>query len=227
MYGVAGERRLTEWELPWLPGYEGSKPVRVGNGAHDQLQLDVYGEVMDALHQARVGGIAQIGDGLGPATPAARAPGGDLGATGLRLVGSARAAAALHAFEDHGVGRVRPRHQGRGGLRVRMPARALAASCAQGSTRRSASAATTRSAIASCRPTASKQLDASLLQIPELGFLPLRRSARARHDPRDRVALAARRLRPALRHRETRTTACRPARAPSSRAVSGSRMRMR
>ena len=59
MYGVAGERRLTEWELPWLPGYEGAKPVRVGNGAHCQRQLDVYGEVMDALHQARLGGIEQ------------------------------------------------------------------------------------------------------------------------------------------------------------------------
>jgi GH15 family glucan-1,4-alpha-glucosidase len=54
MYGVAGERRLTEIELPWLPGYEGSKPVRVGNAAVDQFQLDVYGEVMDALHQGRV-----------------------------------------------------------------------------------------------------------------------------------------------------------------------------
>jgi GH15 family glucan-1,4-alpha-glucosidase len=48
MYGVAGERRLTEYELPWLPGYEGSAPVRVGNAASEQLQLDVYGEVMDA-----------------------------------------------------------------------------------------------------------------------------------------------------------------------------------
>ena len=53
MYGLAGERRLTEVELPWLPGYESSRPVRIGNAAHDQLQLDVYGEVMDALHQAR------------------------------------------------------------------------------------------------------------------------------------------------------------------------------
>jgi GH15 family glucan-1,4-alpha-glucosidase len=53
MYGVAGERRLTEVELPWLPGYEQSAPVRIGNGAHGQLQLDVFGEVMDALHQAR------------------------------------------------------------------------------------------------------------------------------------------------------------------------------
>jgi GH15 family glucan-1,4-alpha-glucosidase len=54
MYGVAGERRLSELTLPWLPGYEDSKPVRVGNAAAEQFQLDVYGEVLDALHQARV-----------------------------------------------------------------------------------------------------------------------------------------------------------------------------
>jgi GH15 family glucan-1,4-alpha-glucosidase len=52
MYGIAGERRLPELELPWLAGYEGSAPVRIGNAACRQLQLDVYGEVMDALHQA-------------------------------------------------------------------------------------------------------------------------------------------------------------------------------
>ena len=57
MYGLAGERRLPEIEIPWLPGYENSAPVRVGNAAHDQLQLDVYGEVMDVLHQARRGGL--------------------------------------------------------------------------------------------------------------------------------------------------------------------------
>jgi GH15 family glucan-1,4-alpha-glucosidase len=57
MYGVAGERRLTELELPWLPGYEGSAPVRIGNGAAEQYQLDVYGELMDSLHQARGAGI--------------------------------------------------------------------------------------------------------------------------------------------------------------------------
>jgi GH15 family glucan-1,4-alpha-glucosidase len=51
MYGLAGERRLMEFEIPHLPGYENSRPVRVGNGAHAQFQLDVYGEVMDALHQ--------------------------------------------------------------------------------------------------------------------------------------------------------------------------------
>ncbi len=58
MYGIAGERRLTEWEAPWLPGYEGSSPVRIGNSAYRQRQLDVFGEVMDALHQARRNGLA-------------------------------------------------------------------------------------------------------------------------------------------------------------------------
>ncbi|MEY2397964.1 MAG: hypothetical protein QOJ00_1138 [Actinomycetota bacterium] len=53
MYGPAGERRLPELELDWLPGYENSSPVRVGNAASQQFQLDVYGEVMDCLHQAR------------------------------------------------------------------------------------------------------------------------------------------------------------------------------
>jgi GH15 family glucan-1,4-alpha-glucosidase len=53
MYGLAGERRLTELELPWLAGYEGSRPVRIGNAAQEQFQLDVYGELMDALHVAR------------------------------------------------------------------------------------------------------------------------------------------------------------------------------
>ena len=59
MYGVAGERRLAEWEMDWLPGYEDSKPVRVGNAAAQQVQLDVYGEVMDALFQACKAGLAR------------------------------------------------------------------------------------------------------------------------------------------------------------------------
>ncbi len=57
MYGVAGERRLPEMEADWLPGYENSRPVRLGNGAVHQLQLDVYGEVMDTLHHARRAGL--------------------------------------------------------------------------------------------------------------------------------------------------------------------------
>ena len=58
MYGPSGERRLPELELEWLPGYEGSKPVRIGNAAVRQRQLDVYGELMDALHLARRTGLA-------------------------------------------------------------------------------------------------------------------------------------------------------------------------
>jgi GH15 family glucan-1,4-alpha-glucosidase len=57
MYGAAGERRLPEVELGWLPGYEGSRPVRVGNAAVEQFQLDVYGEVTDSLYVARRVGI--------------------------------------------------------------------------------------------------------------------------------------------------------------------------
>ncbi len=58
LYGIAGERRLTEWQVPWLPGYERSQPVRIGNAAETQLQLDVIGEVIDAMHQARSHGLA-------------------------------------------------------------------------------------------------------------------------------------------------------------------------
>jgi GH15 family glucan-1,4-alpha-glucosidase len=57
LYGIAGERQLTELTLPWLPGYEGSAPVRVGNAAAVQSQLDIYGELMDALHLARDAGL--------------------------------------------------------------------------------------------------------------------------------------------------------------------------
>ena len=77
MYGIAGERRLTELELPWLPGYQGARPVRIGNAASDQVQLDIYGEMMDALYQGRRGE-------LGPSARSdlvrrdARSPGEDL-----------------------------------------------------------------------------------------------------------------------------------------------------
>jgi GH15 family glucan-1,4-alpha-glucosidase len=60
MYGLSGERQLTEWEVPWLPGYQDSAPVRIGNAASDQLQLDVYGELMDAIFHARAGGLAPV-----------------------------------------------------------------------------------------------------------------------------------------------------------------------
>jgi GH15 family glucan-1,4-alpha-glucosidase len=58
MYGLGGERRLSEWIADWLPGHHASAPVRIGNAAHMQFQLDVYGELMDTFHQAAVGGLA-------------------------------------------------------------------------------------------------------------------------------------------------------------------------
>lgn len=63
MYGIAGERRLDEWEIPWLPGYRNSRPVRIGNAASGQLQLDVFGEMTDALHLAREGDLAPLPSG--------------------------------------------------------------------------------------------------------------------------------------------------------------------
>ncbi len=63
MYGIAGERRLTEWEVPWLPGYENSRPVRIGNAAHVQLQLDVFGELLNTFYNSRAGGLAASSSG--------------------------------------------------------------------------------------------------------------------------------------------------------------------
>lgn len=63
MYGLMGERRLTELTVDWLPGYADSRPVRIGNAAHSQFQLDVYGELMDAFEQSRKGGLAATDEG--------------------------------------------------------------------------------------------------------------------------------------------------------------------
>src|SRR6202034_3822241 len=59
LYGLAGERWVREWEVPWLSGYQGAAPVRVGNAASTQLQLDVYGELLDALYQETALGLAR------------------------------------------------------------------------------------------------------------------------------------------------------------------------
>jgi GH15 family glucan-1,4-alpha-glucosidase len=67
LYGLGGERRLNEWEVPWLPGYQGSAPVRVGNDAVTQVQLDIYGEILDALYHAHRHGLPphRHGDAIG------------------------------------------------------------------------------------------------------------------------------------------------------------------
>ena len=60
MYGLGGERRLPEWEVPWLSGFDGARPVRIGNAAAAQLQLDVYGEIADAMFQAHQHGLPPV-----------------------------------------------------------------------------------------------------------------------------------------------------------------------
>jgi GH15 family glucan-1,4-alpha-glucosidase len=77
MYGIGGEHRLTELELPWLSGYEGSRPVRVGNAAYHQFQLDIFGEVLGVLYRARQAGL--------PDRDPARFPGVDV-ATAVEIV---------------------------------------------------------------------------------------------------------------------------------------------
>jgi carbohydrate kinase (thermoresistant glucokinase family) len=102
MYGLSGERQLIEWEVPWLPGYQGASPVRIGNAASAQLQLDVYGELIDAIYQGRTLGLAPIGSGWA-ATEVGRASGADLGAAGRGYLGGQRRSPPIYLFQDHGV----------------------------------------------------------------------------------------------------------------------------
>ncbi len=127
MYGVAGERRLDEYELDWLPGYEGSSPVRVGNAASGQRQLDVYGELVDAIYRARRLGMAAVADALDPTIGVIRwleqhwrDP--DDGIWEVR-----RTTSSVRPFEGDGVGRRRSHPDARRGGGHRGSARRLAA----------------------------------------------------------------------------------------------------
>ena len=109
MYGVGGERWLPELIVPWLPGYENSSPVRIGNDASRQLQLDVFGEIADVMFQALKAGMepSERGQALRPVVldylaTAWRQP--DEGIWEVR-----GGPAALRSFEGHGVGRIRSR----------------------------------------------------------------------------------------------------------------------
>ena len=151
---LAGERRLTELELPWLPGYEGSAPVRIGNAAHAQFQLDVYGEMLDACTtRAQRRGSSGTPEGWRVVTKLMEhlesvwtEP--DEGIWEVR-----GPAPALHPLQGDGVGRRRPRGQAdRGG---RAGARPTAGARSRGrSTPTSAAAASIRPATPSCSPTA-------------------------------------------------------------------------
>jgi GH15 family glucan-1,4-alpha-glucosidase len=183
MYGIAGERRLTEWELEWLPGYEGSRPVRVGNDAHRQLQLDVYGELMAALHQARQHSLGSTASGwalqialLEHLEEAWREPDESIWEvrSGARHFTFSKVMAwvafdrAIRGAEMHGLeGPVERWRALRGEIHDEV--------CRRGFDRTLGSFVQTYD---------SKELDASLLLIPVVGFLPI-------DDPRVAGTIAA------------------------------------
>ena len=111
MYGVGGERRLPEQILPWLPGYENSSPVRIGNDASQQLQLDVFGEVADVMFQTLKAGMAPVRARPSVAAGCTGISLDGLAAAGRRPVGGTRRAAALRSFEGDGLGCIRSRSE--------------------------------------------------------------------------------------------------------------------
>ncbi len=114
MYGIQGERNLLEWEIPWLGGYEESKPVRIGNAASEQLQLDVYGELADALLHAYLGGIRLNAGRHWVADSSDRTSGDNLEHARQRDLGGPRRAATLYLLQSDGLGGVRSRDQDAG-----------------------------------------------------------------------------------------------------------------
>ena len=113
MYGLHGERSLDERELPWLSGYENSSPVRIGNAASGQVQLDVFRR---SAGMPASGAPARPGRGASRLVASAQYPGisaDHLGAAGPGHVGKPRRPTALHLLQDHGLGCRRPHDQGR------------------------------------------------------------------------------------------------------------------
>jgi GH15 family glucan-1,4-alpha-glucosidase len=171
IYGIAGQRRLTELELPWLPGYANSRPVRIGNAAFAQLQLDVYGELMDAMHVGRkfeldahaeswrvqkalIGHLAQIWDEPDHGIWEVRGPPRHF--THSRVMAWVAFDRAVRAVESFGLSG--PAEEWR-----ELRAAIHADICEQGFDR------SKNSFVQYCGGTG---VDASLLLIPQVGFLP-------------------------------------------------------
>jgi GH15 family glucan-1,4-alpha-glucosidase len=183
LYGIAGERQLTELTLPWLPGHQGSAPVRVGNAAAVQTQLDIYGELMDAMHVAREAGLDPDADAWNfertlvdfLASNWQRADsgiwemrGGVQQFTHSKVMAWVALDRAVKAVEKHGV--EGPVHRWRD-----VRARIHADVCAMG-------VDPARGVFV--QRYGSTELDASLLLIPLVGFLP-------HDDPRVRATIEA------------------------------------
>jgi GH15 family glucan-1,4-alpha-glucosidase len=136
MYGLAGERRLTEYEIDWLPGYENSRPVRIGNAAYQQMQLDVYGELIDALYACRRYGLESDPESWNMTRKLLEYLETIWQQAGSGHVGDTRRAAAFHVFKimtwvafDRAIkgSAVRPRWPARPlGLRAKIAADILA-----------------------------------------------------------------------------------------------------
>ena len=171
LYGPAGERLLPEFAVDWLAGYEGSSPVRIGNEAHRQLQIDVYGEIMDVSRLAPGGHRGDEGQ-LGAAAGAPRLSRGCVAPARQRHLGGARPPATLHALEGHGLGRLRRAIRGVEMFQLEGPVdrwRELrdeihAQVCEKGFDH-------DRGVFV--QSYGSQKLDASLLMIPLVGFLPV------------------------------------------------------
>ena len=221
MYGLAGERRLTEFEVPWLPGYESPRP-----GAHRQ-------------RRARPAAARRLRRGDGRAAPGAprrprsrdedwafqrallehletiwRQP--DEGIWEVR-----GGAAALHLLEGDGLGRVRSRHPGDRGVRARRPGRSMAALARRRFTTRSARAASIRRWGASCSRTARRSSTPACCCCRPWASCRPTDPRIARHDRGRRAPAVRRRVRAPLRHAHAASTGCRRARARSSPAASG------
>ncbi len=225
MYDIAGARRLTEFELPWLPGYEGSKPVRVGNAASGQFQLDVYGEALAAIYSGRRMGMAGRHDVWAPAkalidfiTDAWQRPddgiwevrGGRRHFTHSKVMAWVAIDRAYKLIDEFGVsdpeGRSLLPHLSavraadpRGGVRPRVQP--------QGGRLH---------AVVRQRPPGRQRAGHSALRVPARA-----RSADGRHRRGHREGPAARRVRAAVRDRIGRRRPARAARAPSWPAASG------
>ena len=197
----------------WLPGYEGSAPVRIGNAAAGQFQLDVYGEVMSALCTSQRGRRHAEPSRPGTCRRASWSFVETVGGARRRHLGGAGAAPALHPLEGDGLGGRRPGHQDRRGVRARGPCRRDGGHSAttihdRGAARRDS----TPSVGAFTQYYGSDALDASLLMMPAGGFPPGHRPPGRSTDRGDRAGPDRGRLRPALpgRRRRRRRRAHRP-----------------
>ena len=220
IYGIAGEHRLNEWEVSWLPGFEGAHPVRVGNAAFTQFQLDIFGEILNAGISRGRRGLAATEDGWNlqkallkhleevwdqPDEGIWEVRGGRQHFVHSKVMAWVAFDRGIKAVEQFGLEGPVERWRS---LRDKIHAEV----CARGFDR-------DRGAFV--QAFGSQHLDASTLLIPIVGFLPRGRPAGPRHGRGDRARADAGRLRASLRHRQDEGRPAARARAPFSSAASG------